>query len=990
MKTSAQQTTLTPHDGAQTMNYIGQLAGQVVVTARELYKELNPATLTGCIDAVVVRHADGSFQCSPFHVRFGKLGVLRSREKVVDIEINGEPVDLHMKLGDNGEAFFVQEADDDGEVVPAHLATSPINTEGADLMAAHLGKAAGEGAVREGAERPPSPCLPLADPGSGSGFAAPPGSAPKRRRKRRKRSEMGGQMKKLGEQQPSDGEIFEMEMSTDEEAPRQIAQRPTSLEVSRPEVTAVTALYSSDTIHPFSDGEWSTSVGPDECRAPSPKSDSELVTRPSEAAMRSELPMRWTWGEFPEAAKYKKSEKSVDSPSTASADVPAGERPSPADSPCPSDPGDSGLVGSDDLSHAASGSESPAHASCASPLPADDDDEEEEEEDGMDGREDDDGGRTETPATAPPAMPAVPAEPTEPATPATDDGKATAGGKSPARESVESVVPPAAAAAAASCQEPKAPSSAKDGDQNGSSSKKKDASKRSRHQGPSDIYLDDLTALDPEVAKLYFPKREGELGRRWSVSGPDARSERSDCPSPRSTAVGGGGGGGGAVDSGTECQFDSDSDALSVGLSLCGGLCHNAEVSEEKFQERVIQYTDLTQNPALLDDPNLVIRIQNKYYNWAVAAPMILAMQAFHKGLPKTTVDKLVKDKMPKKPGRGWWFWSRKDTKEIKAGGTAANGNVSPDSTMPAEKLDVGSRLVDEVVISAEPLALVECDAKRVVVPDSLEEALTCISFKKSLRLSSEQIARLNLREGANSATFSITTQFQGTTRCEGTIYLWNWDDRVVISDIDGTITKSDTLGHILPQFGKDWTHEGIAKLYHKIHENGYKFLYCSARAIGMADLTRSYLEWVNEQGVMLPKGPLLLSPSSLFRAFHREVIEKKPEKFKIACLSDIGRLFPANSQPFYAAFGNRPNDVYAYRQVGVQESRIFTVNPRGELIQEPTKSCKSSYVKLSELVEHMFPLMMRENAAAFPCSEEFSQFTYWRSPMPSVDLEPL
>lgn len=31
----------------------------------------------------------------------------------VDIEINGESVDLHMKLGDNGEAFFVQETDND-------------------------------------------------------------------------------------------------------------------------------------------------------------------------------------------------------------------------------------------------------------------------------------------------------------------------------------------------------------------------------------------------------------------------------------------------------------------------------------------------------------------------------------------------------------------------------------------------------------------------------------------------------------------------------------------------------------------------------------------------------------------------------------------------------------------------------------------------------------------------------------------------------------
>lgn len=29
----------------------------------------------------------------------------------IDIEVNGEPVELHMKLGDNGEAFFVQESE---------------------------------------------------------------------------------------------------------------------------------------------------------------------------------------------------------------------------------------------------------------------------------------------------------------------------------------------------------------------------------------------------------------------------------------------------------------------------------------------------------------------------------------------------------------------------------------------------------------------------------------------------------------------------------------------------------------------------------------------------------------------------------------------------------------------------------------------------------------------------------------------------------------
>lgn len=48
--------------------------------------------------------------------------------------------------------------------------------------------------------------------------------------------------------------------------------------------------------------------------------------------------------------------------------------------------------------------------------------------------------------------------------------------------------------------------------------------------------------------------------------------------------------------------------------------------------------------------------------------------------------------------------------------------------------------------------------------------------------------------------------------------------------------------------------------------------MYCSARAIGMADMTRGYLHWVSERGTMLPMGPVMLSPSSLFSALHRSV----------------------------------------------------------------------------------------------------------------------
>lgn len=50
--------------------------------------------------------------------------------------------------------------------------------------------------------------------------------------------------------------------------------------------------------------------------------------------------------------------------------------------------------------------------------------------------------------------------------------------------------------------------------------------------------------------------------------------------------------------------------------------------------------------------------------------------------------------------------------------------------------------------------------------------------------------ASLNLKDGANEVVFSVTTAYQGTSRCKCHIYKWKHNDRIVISDIDGTITK--------------------------------------------------------------------------------------------------------------------------------------------------------------------------------------------------------
>lgn len=69
---------------------------------------------------------------------------------------------------------------------------------------------------------------------------------------------------------------------------------------------------------------------------------------------------------------------------------------------------------------------------------------------------------------------------------------------------------------------------------------------------------------------------------------------------------------------------------------------------------------------------------------------------------------------------------------------------------------------------------------------------------------------------------------------------------------------------------------------------------------------------------------------------YRREVIMRKPEVFKMACLRDIQRLFgPAMPYPFYAGFGNRITDALSYRSVNIPSSRIFTIDSLGEVRME-------------------------------------------------------
>ncbi|MCJ1386419.1 hypothetical protein MMC17_009545 [Xylographa soralifera] len=329
------------------------------------------------------------------------------------------------------------------------------------------------------------------------------------------------------------------------------------------------------------------------------------------------------------------------------------------------------------------------------------------------------------------------------------------------------------------------------------------------------------------------------------------------------------------------------------------------------------------------------------------------------------------------------WIYSSEEAKES-AARKAQMPSLAPTITINDAASDPGYHS-DEERVSPDPASpkasapeLIRLPSSGLVTPPQTPPDISTAAdanrnYAKTLRLTSEQLKALKLKPGLNSMSFSVNR-----ATCQACMYYWSHNVPVVISDIDGTITKSDALGHVLNMLGRDWTHIGVAKLYTDIAANGYNILYLTSRSVGQADTTRAYLHGITQEGYKLPKGPVILSPDRTIAALRREVYLRKPEVFKMACLRDIQTLFSPRPNPFYAGFGNRFTDALSYRSVNIPSNRIFTINSNAEVSLDllTLNMYKSSYVTMREVVDHFFPPVSLLIAGG---GEEFTDFNFWR-----------
>ncbi|KAJ1696710.1 hypothetical protein LUZ63_005222 [Rhynchospora breviuscula] len=355
----------------------------------------------------------------------------------------------------------------------------------------------------------------------------------------------------------------------------------------------------------------------------------------------------------------------------------------------------------------------------------------------------------------------------------------------------------------------------------------------------------------------------------------------------------------------------------------------------------------------LIKNDKLVVRIGSHYFPYEAAAPVVLGMASFGeqakellnlKGMIR--VEQIDPTKSIVRAAGSWRLWpfGFKRSKTITTYSVTRDGLDNNLEECEGVNANIGRKKV------------------RSLVPTS------------------EEIASIHLKEGRNVVTFTFSTPVLGKQQVDARIFLWKWNTRIVISDVDGTITRSDVLGQFMPLVGVDWSQTGVAHLFSAIKDNGYQLLFLSARAISQAHLTRQFLFNLKQDGKVLPDGPVVISPDGLFPSLYREVIRRAPHEFKISCLEAIKALFPADCNPFYAGFGNRDTDEISYLKVGVPMGKIFIINPKGEVAVHRRVDTKS-YSSLHALVHGMFPPYSTLE------QEGFNDVNFWRLPLPQIDL---
>ena len=361
-----------------------------------------------------------------------------------------------------------------------------------------------------------------------------------------------------------------------------------------------------------------------------------------------------------------------------------------------------------------------------------------------------------------------------------------------------------------------------------------------------------------------------------------------------------------------------------------------------EFINKVVSKDEFFKDPwKIINNPNLAIKYRNQIFTSKVIIPMMFSQLVYGQPLPEEIVNKLTEGQ----DGHLFWKTKHKDAYRIDL------EQLSQGSTENDSENKILNYNSDGGIVSDKFNSINDDNLSDVSSNSSEKNIKKKFRMKKSSKLPSHILEKMDLKEGMNEIQYIV----DGFT-INSNIYLWNYSDKIVISDFDGTVTRSDVIGQIGVYFGIDWTHKYIAKLYSHIVNNGYKMLYVTARTMYMQSSTKNSLNNIKQDGFSMPVGPMMMNESGYVDAIKTEIIDKVPQEFKIECLLNLLTLFPSDVEPFYAGFGNKPSDKIAYEKIGIDPGKIYIINEKGEVSKNFKTKCKTNFLLMDEQIDELFP----------------------------------
>jgi phosphatidate phosphatase PAH1 len=143
---------------------------------------------------------------------------------------------------------------------------------------------------------------------------------------------------------------------------------------------------------------------------------------------------------------------------------------------------------------------------------------------------------------------------------------------------------------------------------------------------------------------------------------------------------------------------------------------------------------------------------------------------------------------------------------------------------------------------------------------------------------------------------------------------------RVVVTDIDGTLTEFETadLWHTLGLRRAPRANPGAAAMLTSLAQQGYRVLYLTGRPDWSTAATHT---WLAAHG--FPAGVLRARPNTTLGVFGPNTTRYKARELKA--------LAGILERPVDLAFGNTRTDVAAYQRAGIAPARRFFFRYRGE-----------------------------------------------------------